>query len=1115
MSSRIVTRGIGCTLTLLLVLSAQAIDYEIYKRDDKIKTQPKNDTVLSSRDLLERLNHVEPKPNYSLQEATEQLLHYGALLRTRILDTFGNLLYIHYDDFSVVEVEALRNVYRQTLERRYNIFHLVANVLRNPDMRPSKICADIYALAEPCLRSSANVCRGIRKRHDLPYPDDLIMYASNITYLAYRSSKISRWYPEGFSLPALLKFLHEGVLSITPSLLSGLLYHVRYDDFDSDILLAEREFIRYFEEIARTTRRSFQGILEPMSPKELRKHHSVASFLRYYIGIHVERFASDKLRRHALLIVKHFVDDVGTIDENIHLLGNVYENGTIHVGYLFDLVLPNDVLHNDVVGAKRYLVDKLNELDVLERYLRVPKYQQATPAHLVMEITGQLQEIGFLKDIATALQIHARFWHRSYMVESLYELLRLFDAYENLRQVARYQNVMKNLDKIRWSLSGMQDVPIEILCNAPRACLLNGLRMLLDCKLVSPEIKQLIKDFLKQLSPKGAPLDDECQIPMNMIKKFRRTSDIQDFDVSKISLSVETVESPEAQTEMDVDDISELETTEVETAEIRTTTTMTTTRVDTSEEKDDFSEVTTASLESYKSEENAKSSETTNETTEKISKEIELSLEESMESSSTRATERAIYETTEPIQATTTTTTTVDNTPESRQEETTTVATTTTTITLATTLEDEKIPNIDMKMEMIDSMVTMSETHDKDSDLDVTSISPTLVAVASKKSCESGECSSERSSEESSEYEKTSTLLSMTTENTSITMIIPTTQGFAFLEITGETQTTSPGPSSSQEVSRETTAPATSETPIAEGEKCTKSSCSGECAGSKSESIESSNCRTEDCSGKSCSGCDSLMEDCDGENSGFEDTKFERPENSTNECRGKVVCEKESSPEVSAECDTSQDERSDERCVKVCASREQTRSSCEGQDGDCLAVELPTVNLKFERARNQSVCEIQDPHHRRQMRRLARMRAISATTSRHDNVLESLRRWPRRRDRIASEKLYELLASRRPPRNENDRTRTKAAGYSSLTKMKFEEGGRKKRTFDRKQRDQLYMLREKLATRHTGGKSRQVYRSGRTSIRRGQTERISKRGASSIVVAPLRDSAIVYRDMSM
>lgn len=263
------------------------------------------------------------------------------------------------------------------------------------------------------------------------------------------------------------------------------------------------------------------------------------------------------------------------------------------------------------------------------------------------------------------------------------------------------------------------------------------------------------------------------------------------------------------------------------------------------------------------------------------------------------------------------------------------------------------------------------------------------------------------------------------------------------------------------------------------------------------------------------------MENCDGENSGFEDTKSERSENNTVECRPKVVCEKESSPEeVSSSCGTPKNERSDERCVTVCAPREETRSSCEDQDDDCSAVELPTVELKLERARNRSVCEIQDPHHRRQMRRLARMRAISAATSRHDDVFESARRrWPRRRDRIATEKLYKLLASGLP-RNENERTKT--AEYSSLgAKMRLEEGGRKKHTFGHKQRDQLYALREKLAKRHGdgGGKSRatrQAYRSGKTSVRRrGQAERISRRGA--IGFAPLRESAraMVHRDLSM
>ncbi|EFN89410.1 hypothetical protein EAI_12480 [Harpegnathos saltator] len=1115
-------------------------DYEAYWRDDRIKTHPRNDTILSSRELLlERLIHVEPKASYGLQEATEQLLHYGALLRTQVLDTFGNLLYIHYDDFSVREVEAVRRVYRETLERRYNIFQLAVSMLRKPDMRPWRICADIYAEAEACLRSSADVCRGIRKRHDLSHPDDhLVMHASNVTYLVFRSSKIARQYPGGFSLPALLTFLHRGVLSITPGLLSGLLHHVKYDDYDADVLLAERELVRHLNEVASTSKRSSQAVLEPMSPKDLKRHHSVASLLRYYISIHVESLASNELRRHALLIVKHLIDDIGVIDENIHLLGNVYENGTIHVGYLFDLVLPDDVLHDDVIEAKRYLVDKLNELDVVERYLRVSKYQQATPAHLLMEITGQLQDVGFAENIAMALRIHARFWRRSYMVESLHELLRLFDAYENLRRVARYKDIMRNLDKIRQSLSDMQDVPVEILCNAPRACLRNGLRMLLDCKLVSPEIKELIGDFLKQLSPKGAPLDDVCLTSSMKVIKFRRTTDIQDVDVSENSLPVESSEA-HAETP-DLDDISELETTEIDTTEQETTT-----RSTPRKEEDDLSAAIT-----QKSEESSELLvENSDETTERLSDETGSSLEESVESPSTKAAESTIYETTEPVltmtttrttTTTTATTTMIDDISESRQEETTTAATSTVaatttttaaTTTSATTVEDEEVPNIDIELEK-KLTITMSAIHDEDSDsVGATSMSPmTPVVIALKSSCELGECSAERSSEESDEHEDTSTTLA---ENATTTTIVPTTQGLAIFETTSETWTTSPGPSSSQKVSGETTAPVASETLVAEGEKCTESSCSEECAGSKSESVESPSCwRTGDCSGKSCSGCDSLMEDCDDQSSDFEDSKTERPANSTGvECRPEVVCEKESSAKFPAGCDAPKSGRSDnERCVKVCASREKARSSCEDQDGDCSGnAELPTVELKLERARNRSVCEIPDPHHRRQMRRLARMRAISAATSRQDDVSASLRRWPRRgRGRLATEELYELLANRLP-HDESDRTRTRTGtaeeqpSPGAMMKMKLETGGgRKKRTFGRKQRHQLYTLKEKLARRHGGGKSntaRQTYRSTRTrSARRGHTDRISsssRRDPRSIVVAPLREGAMMYWDLSV
>lgn len=477
--------------------------------------------ILTNRDLLEQLNLVAPKESYTLQEGTERLLYFGALLRTRLLDTFGNLLYIYYDDFSIAEVQALHKVYQEIFGRRYDIFNLVPVILRNPDTRPSKICARIYTHAELCLKSSASICRRIRPQHDLPHPDDLSTPALNVTHLAYRLSKISRQYLGGFSLAALLKLLQQEVLTITPDLLSGLLYNVRYDHFDDDVRLAERELVQSFRKIAHTTEISI-----PLPTAE--KFRTVNSFLKYYVNIYAEKLSDDNLKRHAFLIVKRIVDDIGTIDENIYLLGNVYENRTIHIKYLFDLVLPDDLLDNDVIEAKKYLVKKLNEFDVVEKYLRVQKYQQATPVQLTMEITGQLKDIDFAKSIAISLRIHARFWRSNHMIESLGELLELFDAYENLRQVPLYDDLMKKIDSIKENLWDMKDIPVEILCNAPRACLQIGLQSVLYCKYVSFEIKELIREFFK--------LSNMCVIPIYVTQESRRTVDIP-FKISKTRFS--------------------------------------------------------------------------------------------------------------------------------------------------------------------------------------------------------------------------------------------------------------------------------------------------------------------------------------------------------------------------------------------------------------------------------------------------------------------------------------------------------------------------------------------------------------------------------------------------
>ncbi|TGZ50778.1 Zonadhesin [Temnothorax longispinosus] len=517
MSSRTAVRGIEFTLTLLLVSSAQAVNYEAHRHDVIVANEDDN-IILTTRDFLEQLNFVAPKESYTLQEATEHLLQFGALLRARILDTFGSLLYVYYDDFSIAEVEALRKVYREILERRYDVFDLVPNVLKNQDTRPSRICAEIYDRAtDTCLRSSASMCRRIRKQHDISHPDDRDTPALNVTYRMYRSSKISKQYPGGFSLATTLRFLQREALTITPNLLSGLLCNVRYENYDDDVRLAEKELVRHFHETTETE--------ISIPTKELRKFHTVNSFLKHYIDTYAEKSLDNDLKKHAFLIARRITDDVGTIDENIHLLGNAYENGTIHIGYLFDLVLPDDLLENDVIEAKKYLVTKLNEFNVVEKYLRVQKYQQITPAQLTMEITGQLRDIDFAKSIATSLRMHARFWRGSRMIESLDDLLELFDSYENLRQVPRYARMMRKIDGIIESLRDMKDVPVEILCNAPRACLRIGLQLVLRCRFISSEIKEYIKGFLE--------LSNVCIYPV-IPPESRRSVEIP-FRISKSS----------------------------------------------------------------------------------------------------------------------------------------------------------------------------------------------------------------------------------------------------------------------------------------------------------------------------------------------------------------------------------------------------------------------------------------------------------------------------------------------------------------------------------------------------------------------------------------------------
>lgn len=182
-------------------------------------------------------------------------------------------------------------------------------------------------------------------------------------------------------------------------------------------------------------------------------------------------------------------------------------------------------------------------------------------------------------------------------------------------------------------------------------------------------------------------------------------------------------------------------------------------------------------------------------------------------------------------------------------------------------------------------------------------------------------------------------------------------------------------------------------------------------------------------------------------------------ENHTIECNKQ--CEQESS-EISSGCEdkscecASTDEKSAE-CVTLCRS---DSSSCED---NCSVLEIPTIDIKLNRRQQNALCEIRDFHHRRQKSRLAKMRAISAASAAaavasHTDVLRS--RTSRRRPRIMTKKLYNLLAAELP-RSKGKKSR-KITEYllkrrSGLNKIKGD--GRKRR----KEREEIYRLRKKMA----------------------------------------------------
>lgn len=441
----------------------------------------------TTRKLLEQSNYrnVTTRPN--LQDATEHLLQYGALLRVHILDTFGKLVYDKYDDFGINQIESLYRIYHDTLERKYNIFDIVPSVLLDGDTRPTKICRHINKYVHTCLQESSLSCAKIAI-HNNAHENEAQKSALIVTRRIYQLAEIPKSYPKGFSLDAVLQHLKAGRLRLTPALFSGLLHNVQYDNFDDKVRRSERELVKYLRTAPDTWKIPHQFLMVSTKVSEL---------LKNYLSAGSKLFPEEKAVQAAYLS-KHVVREIDAVSKNIELLGIVYDNSTINLDYLFNLVLPKDILDQDVLEARNYLVRKLKSQKIVERYLSIDKYQQNAPDQLVLDILGQLREIHFADDLVASLYIHASYWHKSNMIETLEELLELFDAYENLRTIKTYQGVFKLAEQIKRDLRRAKNVSIEISCSRPRECLRIGLQILANCMIIKENTRRAIASFIQR-----------------------------------------------------------------------------------------------------------------------------------------------------------------------------------------------------------------------------------------------------------------------------------------------------------------------------------------------------------------------------------------------------------------------------------------------------------------------------------------------------------------------------------------------------------------------------------------------------------------------------------------
>ncbi|OXU25431.1 hypothetical protein TSAR_012358 [Trichomalopsis sarcophagae] len=476
----------------------------------------------------------------ALQSEAEELLEYGDELRSQILETLGKLVYDHYDELNLEQLETLYRVYRNTLERKYNIFETASSLRwRSGHLRASDICQAADGNVCACIGNSSQVCASLEsldKRRSAG--------GGGATDLA---ESVDKYFPEGLTLQALLGRLRKGDLRITPKLLVGLLRNVQYDSFDNTVRRIERIVIEHLE----TLRDS--GL--PYQLNDYSNIKSVASLLRTLLQGNAERFPARE-KRAALMLADHVERDVNSISENIENFGSIYENRKINLKYLFELVVPDDLVDTDIVKARNRLEEVMDENDVPKK-LSIEKYEHADPAQLMLEILRQMKyvskTISFPKNAVKALRMHADFWRKGYTIDNVSDFLKLFSAYDNLMDHPNYTDFFDLIESIKEKLANSRNVDLELTCTMPRPCLRRVLLKILECNMIDDDTKKTVLKFLNMINSRGTPLLEE--------KQSKNFEDYTPFEVPEKYVDVTTEQSTVTTVTPDLDVPTETKTT--------------------------------------------------------------------------------------------------------------------------------------------------------------------------------------------------------------------------------------------------------------------------------------------------------------------------------------------------------------------------------------------------------------------------------------------------------------------------------------------------------------------------------------------------------------------------